>query len=105
MVEYQSKKKEGKNLGSCTIDYYRVALKADYYLQRLSVLLRQRKTAKVQGIVQRVRDALFGGPVATMDEGFDDDEDRVSANGGLTDTRQRHHVSSARTRRARTRPA
>ena len=41
------------------------------------------KTAKVQGIVQRVRDALFGGPVATMDEGFDDDEDRVQRMGDL----------------------
>ena len=57
--------------------------KADYYLQRLPVLLRQRKTAKVQGIVQRARDALFGGPVAMMDEGFDDDEDRVQRIGDL----------------------
>ena len=57
--------------------------KADYYLQRLPVLLRQRKTAKVQGIVQRARDALFGGPVAMIDEGFDDDEDRVQRMGDL----------------------
>ena len=38
--------------------------KADYYyLQRLSVMLRQRKPAKVyiQGIVQRVRDRLLAG--------------------------------------------
>ena len=49
--------------------------KADYYLQRLSVMLRKRKTAKVQGIVQRARDALIGGPVGTFDEGFEDDEE------------------------------
>ena len=57
--------------------------KADYYLQRLSVLLRQRKTAKVQGIVKRVQDALFGGPVAMMDAGIDDNEDRVQRMGEL----------------------
>ena len=57
--------------------------KADYYLQRLSVMLRQRKTAKVQGIVQRARDRLLGGPVGSPDEGFDDDEDRVQRMGNL----------------------
>ena len=59
--------------------------KADYYLQRLSVLLRRRKTAKGQGIVKRARDALFGGPVALGDEGIDDsdDEDRVQRMGEL----------------------
>ena len=36
-------------------------------------MLRKRKTAKVQGIVQRARDALMGGPVGTLDEGFEDD--------------------------------
>ena len=46
-------------------------------------MVRQRKTAKVQGIVQRARDALFGGPAAMMDEGFDDDEDRVQRMGDL----------------------
>ena len=56
---------------------------ADYYLQRLSVLLRQRKTAKVQGIVKRVRDALLGGPVTMVDEGIDDSEDRVQRMGEL----------------------
>ena len=43
---------------------------ADCYLQRLPVMLRKRKTAKVQGIVQRARDALMGGPVGTFEEGF-----------------------------------
>ena len=58
--------------------------KADYYLQRLSVMLRQRKTAKVQGIVQRARDRLLGGPIGSSDEGFDDDEeDRVQRRGDL----------------------
>jgi hypothetical protein len=58
--------------------------KADYYLQRLSVMLRQRKTAKVQGIVQRARDRLPGGPIGSSDEGFDDDEeDRVQRMGDL----------------------
>ena len=57
--------------------------KADYYLQRLSVMLRQRKTAKVQGIVQRARDRLLGGPVGMTDEGIDDDEDRVQRMGDL----------------------
>ena len=58
--------------------------KADYYLQRLSVMLRQRKTAKVQGIVQRARDRLMGGPIGSSDEGFDDDdEDRVQRMGDL----------------------
>jgi len=58
--------------------------KADYYLQRLSVMLRQRKTAKVQGIVQRARDRLLGGPIGSSDEGFDDDEeDRVQRMGDL----------------------
>ena len=56
---------------------------ADYYLQRLSVLLRQRKTAKVQGIVKRARDALLGGPVTMIDEGIDDSEDRVQRMGEL----------------------
>ena len=58
--------------------------KADYYLQRLSVMLRQRKTAKVQGIVQRARDRLMGGPIGSSDEGFDDDDDdRVQRMGDL----------------------
>ena len=59
--------------------------KADYYLQRLSVMLRQRKTAKVQGIVQRARNRLLGGPIGSSDEGFDDgdDEDRVQRMGDL----------------------
>ena len=57
--------------------------KADYYLQRLSVMLRQRKTAKAQGIVQRARDRPPGGPIGS-DEGFDDDEeDRVQRMGDL----------------------
>ena len=55
--------------------------KVDYYLQRLSVLLRQRKTAKVQGIVKRARDALIGGPVTMIDESIDDSEDRVQRMG------------------------
>ena len=46
-------------------------------------MLRQRKTAKVQGIVQRARDRLLGGPVGTSDDGFDDDEDRVQRVGDL----------------------
>ena len=57
--------------------------KADYYLQRLSVMLRQRKTAKVQGIAQRARDRLLDGPVGSSDEGFDDDKDRVWRMGDL----------------------
>ena len=47
-------------------------------------MLRQRKTAKVQGIVQRARDRLLGGPIGSTDEGFDDDEeDRVQRMGDL----------------------
>ena len=42
--------------------------KADFYLLRLSVMLQKRKTAKVQGIVQRARDTLIGGAVGTFDE-------------------------------------
>ena len=57
--------------------------KAEYYLQRLSVMLRQRKTAKVQGIVQRARDQLLGGPVGMADECIDEDEDRVQRMGDL----------------------
>ena len=45
--------------------------KADYYLQRLSVLHRQCKTAKVLGSVQRARDALYGAPMQFHDEGVD----------------------------------
>ena len=45
--------------------------KADYYLQRLSVLHRRRKTAKVNGVVQRARSALIGGSA-----GNDDNIDR-----------------------------
>jgi len=42
---------------------------ADDYMQRLSVLYRRRKTAKVQGIVKR---ALAGGPVDGSDHTDDD---------------------------------
>ena len=38
---------------------------------------------KGQRIVQRARDALLGGPVAMMDEGIDDNEDRVQRMGEL----------------------
>jgi len=41
--------------------------RGDYYLQRMSVLIRKRMTAKVRGIVQRARDALLGGPNGTFD--------------------------------------
>ena len=41
--------------------------KADYYLQRLSVLHRRRKMAKVKGVVQRARSALIGGPTGSAD--------------------------------------
>ena len=37
--------------------------KADCCMQRLSVLHRRRKTAKVRGIVPRARNAMAGGPV------------------------------------------
>ena len=57
--------------------------KADYYLQRLSVMLRKRKTAKLQGIVQWARDALMGRLVGTFDAGFEDDEDCVQCIGDM----------------------
>ena len=46
-------------------------------------MLRQRKAAKVQGIVQRARDRLLGRPLGMADEGIDDDEDRVQRMGDL----------------------
>ena len=49
--------------------------KADYYLQRLSVLHRNRKTAKVQGIVQRTRDAQLGEPSRAHQGGVDIDQE------------------------------
>ena len=45
--------------------------------------MRKRKTAKVQGIVQRARNALMGGPIGTFDEGFDDEDAEDACNGGL----------------------
>jgi len=42
--------------------------KADYYLQSLSVLHRRRKTAKVNGVVQRARSALIGGSAGSNDD-------------------------------------
>ena len=42
--------------------------KADYCLQSLSVLHRRRKTAKVNGVVQRARSALIGGSAGSNDD-------------------------------------
>ena len=55
--------------------------KADYYMQRLSVLHRRRKSAKVKGIVQRARSALAGGPVGDADQVDGDLEARVAIAG------------------------
>jgi hypothetical protein len=55
--------------------------KADYYMQRLSVLHRRRKSAKVKGIVQRARSALTGGPVSNADHVDGDLEARVAIAG------------------------
>ena len=51
--------------------------KADYYLQRLSVTHRRRKTAKVQGAVRRARDALLDGGIERTDDSADDLDARV----------------------------
>ena len=82
---------DGPAFGKVTTGDLRVAelgswlqpTKGDYYLQRLSVLLRKRMTAKVRGIVQRARDALLGGPNGTFDEGFEGDDDRVERMGDM----------------------
>ena len=55
--------------------------KADCYMQRLSVLHRRRKSAKVKGIVQRARSALTGGPVSDADHADGDLEARVAIAG------------------------
>ena len=50
-------------------------------MQRLSVLHRRRKTAKVQGIVQRARNAMAGGPVGGADHTDGDLDARVEIAG------------------------
>ena len=58
--------------------------KADYYmgrLCRLSVLHRRRKTAKAQGMVQRARNAMAGGPVGGSDHTVGDLDARAEIAG------------------------
>ena len=50
-------------------------------MQRLSVLHRRRKSAKVKGIVQRARSALTGGPAGGDDQADGDLEARVTIAG------------------------
>jgi hypothetical protein len=91
IVLRQLTSEDGQAFGKVTTGDLRVAelgswlqpTKGDYYLQRLSVLIRKRMTAKVRGIVQRARDALLGGPNGTFDEGFEGDEDRVERMGDM----------------------